>query len=291
MTTVGIIGCGLMGKGITKNYVDQQYKVLVYDPDPRTKDWIMENGAIAADSLKELSVEATIVISSLPTIDSIMTTFLGENGVFRFIKEGSVIIDMSTADANTAIQLAEEAKRKNLYFFDCPVSGGPDGAKNGTLTLMIGGDEEKYTEIRPILEVVGEHIFFLGKSGNGQIAKLCNNMIVSSTILSLGEAFLTAEKGGISRERLAEVLSIGSATKVFNVFGSNIIKEEYDNVLFSLNHMHKDLSLYMKTAAALNSPTFLGAISYQLYEAAKATGKGNKDSTAGCEVLESLSKR
>ncbi|MFC5590456.1 NAD(P)-dependent oxidoreductase [Sporosarcina soli] len=289
MTTIGIIGCGLMGKGITKCYVGEQYKVVVYDPDLATVEWIKQNGAIAAASLQELSSEASIVIASLPTVDIVNDSFLGENGVFNTIQEGAVIIDMSTTDADTAIQLANQAKRKNLYYFDSPVSGGPDGANNGTLTLMIGGDRDKFEEIKPILRVVGKDLHYLGESGNGQIAKLCNNMIVSSMILSLGEAFITAEKAGLSREKLSEVLSTGSATKVFEVFGQNIIQKEYENVLFSLNHMHKDLSLYMKTAASFASPSFLGSLSYQLFEAAKATGKGFKDTTSAIEVIESLS--
>jgi len=279
-----------MGKGITKNYVKAKYKVLVYDPDPKAIQWINENGAIAVSSLQELSSEATIVIASLPTVDIVKETFLGDNGVFNTIKKDSVIIDMSTTDANTALQVSEEAKERSLYYFDSPVSGGPDGAKNGTLTLMIGGDKNKFEEIKPILEVVGKDLYYLGKSGNGQIAKLCNNMIVSSMVLSLGEAFITAEKAGLSREKLAEVLATGSATKVFDVFGPNIINKDYDNVLFSLNHMHKDLSLYVDTAASLSSPSFLGGITYQLFEAAKATGKGTKDTTAAVELIESLSK-
>ena len=142
---------------------------------------------------------------------------------------------MSTTDANTAIQLAEEAKRRGLYYFDSPVSGGPDGAKSRTLTLMIGGDKDKFDEIKPILKIVGKDLYCSGGSGNGHIAKLCNNMIVSSMVLSFGEAFITAEKAGLSRDKLAEVLSTGSATKVFKIFGPNIINKDYENVLFSLN--------------------------------------------------------
>lgn len=290
MTTIGIIGCGLMGKGITKSYVQAHYKVLVYDPDPKTIEWINQNGAIAVSSLQELSSEAKIIIASLPTVAIVNEAFLGEDGVFNTISQGSVIIDMSTTDADTAIQLAAKAKSKNLYYFDSPVSGGPAGANSGTLTLMIAGDRNKFEEITPILEVVGKDLYYLGENGNGQIAKLCNNMIVSSMVLSLGEAFITAEKAGISREKLAEVLSTGSATKVFDVFGPNIINQDYENVLFSLNHMHKDLALYMETAASLSSPSFLGAVSYQLFEAAKATGKGSKDTTAAVEIIEGLSK-
>ena len=154
---------------------------------------------------------------------------------------------------------------------------------------MIGGDKDKFEEIKPILKVVGKDLYCLGGSGNGQIAKLCNNMIVSSMVLSFGEAFITAEKAELSRDKLAEVLSTGSATKVFNVFGPNIINKDYENILFSLNHMHKDLALYMETASSLSTPAFLGGISYQLFEAAKATGKGPKDTTAVVEVIEGLS--
>ena len=289
METVGIIGCGLMGKGIVKNFVSSQYKVLVYDPDPNTVKWIHENGAFAVDSLKELSMEATIVISSLPTVGIIKESYLGNDGVFHFIKEGSIIIDMSTADANTAIQLAGEAKKRNLHFFDCPVSGGPDGARNGTLTIMAGGDKEKFDEILPILKVVGKEIFYLGENGSGQTAKLCHNMVVASMVVSLGEAFVVASKAGLAPKKLAEVLSKGAATRVLDVYGANILNGDYDNVLFSLNHMHKDVSLYSETASSLQVPSFIGSMVFQLFETAKATSKGQLDTSAVCQVIEELS--
>lgn len=284
MKTIGVIGCGLMGKGITLNLLKKAYTVYVYDPDPKTMEWIKENGANPVNDLLGLTEKVTVFISSLPTVAVVKETFMGQTGIFKNAQSGSVIIDMSTTDAESAIYLAGKAKEQNIYFYDCPVSGGPDGAEKGMLTLMVGGEETKYQKMLPLLKDIGKNIYYLGASGNGQIAKLCNNMIVAATIASFGEAFKVAEKAGVKRTALAEVLSTGSATRVFDVFGSKIVEENYEEVAFSLNHMHKDLSLYMETAAAFSSTSLIGEQTFKLFEEAKVKGKGHLDTTVVCDM-------
>jgi 3-hydroxyisobutyrate dehydrogenase len=283
---IGIIGCGLMGKGIAYNYIQNKDDVYIYDTNPQVKDWIQENGGIAVDSLQQLGEKVEFIISSLPTVEAVKDVYL--NALLNVLKPGSVIVDMSTTDAGTAIEIASIYNEKGMYFFDSPVSGGPNGARNGTLTLMVAGDQEKFNEILPILQVVGKDIIYLGKNGNGQIAKLCHNIVVASTIASIGEAYTVASKAGLDLEKLEEILSKGSASRVLAVFGDNILKKAYDNVLFSLDHMHKDVSLYTKTAAELQVPVLLGAQTYQLFEAAKSQGLGSKDTTAVCQFIEKL---
>ncbi|WP_325166658.1 NAD(P)-dependent oxidoreductase [Viridibacillus soli] len=285
---MGVIGCGAMGKGIVKNFVKAGYEVFVFDPNPQVIPWIKEIGAVFSGTLKDIAEAVDIMVSSLPTTDIVRQSYIGENGVFNSLKKGSIIIDMSTTDAETAIDLAKVAEELGLLFYDCPVSGGPAGADSGTLTIMVGGNIQEYEKVLPILEVVGEEVFYIGESGAGQITKLCHNMVVASTIVSLGEALIVAKKAGVEPEKVAEVFAKGTANRVLNVFGENILNNQYDNVLFSLNHMHKDIWLYTKTAISEEVPSFIGSTVFQLYESAKATGKGNLDATAVCQILEEL---
>lgn len=283
---IGIIGCGLMGKGIALNYIQNNDEVYIYDTNPDVKHWIKENGGIVVESLQHLAHEVEFIISSLPTVEAVRNVYLNE--LLNELKSGTIVVDMSTTDASTAIEIASILKERGVYFFDSPVSGGPDGARNGSLTLMIAGDQEKFDEITPILQVVGKDIFYLGKNGNGQIAKLCHNMVVASTVSSIGEAYTVASKAGLELGKLADILSKGSASRVLAVFGENILNKSYENVLFSLDHMHKDVSLYTKTASELQVPVLMGAQTYQLFEAAKSQGLGQKDTTAVCKFIESL---
>lgn len=288
MKTVGIIGCGAMGKGIVKNFLKNGYKVYVYDLNEQALKRIAEKGAIIAHSPKEVAMNVNIVITSLPTPSIVKETFIGKNGIFTYLEKESIVIDMSTVDSETAEGLGQKAEEKNILFFDCPVSGGPSGANDGTLTIMVGGKRDSFPKLDPILKVVGEHIFYLGKNGAGQAAKLCHNMIVASTIVSLGEAFTVASRAGLELEQLAEVMRKGSATRILDVFGENILKGEYENVLFSLEHMLKDVSLYGETAKTMKVPSFIGSVVQGLFEIAKEKGKGKLDTSAVCEVIGEL---
>ncbi|RKI97687.1 NAD(P)-dependent oxidoreductase, partial [Butyricicoccus sp. 1XD8-22] len=164
-------------------------------------------GATPASNPEELASKVDYLILSLTSPELVKEIVLNEDsGVLQRMKQGTFILDMSTNDVNITRQIHQIAQEKGVEFYDCPLSGGPDGANNGTLTIMIGGNKEKLEEIFPVLQAIGKHIEYLGDSGAGQTVKLCHNMVVAGVISLLSEAFLTSEKAGVTKEKLASIL-------------------------------------------------------------------------------------
>ncbi|MCS0669907.1 NAD(P)-dependent oxidoreductase [Cytobacillus firmus] len=283
MKNIGVIGCGAMGKGIVKNLINNGYKVFAYDPSQDALAICGALGAIPQPSPFEAARQADLVISSLPGPSIVKDVMMGGSGVFSALKPHSFVLDMSTIDPKTAQELNQAAKEQGIHFYDCPLSGGPKGADAGTLTIMVGGDDRYLPDIRPVLESVGKDIFLLGPSGSGQVAKLCHNMLVALTTAGLGEVLAVGEKAGVSRSQLAEVIQSGSAhNRVMTVFGENILQHTYENVLFSLEHMNKDIHLYKETAKFYSEDSPLGQLVCDIYEKAMEQGKGKLDSSAVC---------
>lgn len=290
MKKAGVIGCGLMGSGIAKNLIKNNYEVYVYDINQNAVEQLTKEGAIAAETAESMAPKVDYLILSLPSPELIKKIVLDETtGVVHFMKSGTFILDMSTNDVNVTREMHEQAARNKIEFFDCPLSGGPAGATAGTLTVMAGGSEQAFPSILPVLEAVGEHIEYIGESGAGQSVKLCHNMVVAGVIGLLSEAFLTGEKAGVSKEKLASILQKGSAhTRAMDVFGVNILDQTFDNVKFSLANMSKDIDLYTNLAESKQESTLVSEPMNQLFQLAKSKGKGDLDSSAVYEVLKGL---
>ncbi len=287
MQTIGVVGCGLMGYGIATNLVHKGYEVTVFDTNPEAVQRVVTEGAAGAASVPELANLSDVLILSLPSTDLVQNVLLeGRDGALHHLKAGSAVLDMSTNDVVRTRILEEAADVVGISYFDCPVSGGPAGASSGSLTIMVGGSEEKFPHVSSVLEAMGGHVEYMGPSGSGQIVKLCNNMVVGGIISLLGEALLTGERAGMSKEKLAELFQKGSGqTKVMDVFGTNIIHETFDDVTFSLSNMLKDLTLYRNLADSEGVPTEISDAAYELFTRASAGGAGHRDSTAVAELI------
>ncbi|QRG70603.1 NAD(P)-dependent oxidoreductase [Brevibacillus choshinensis] len=291
MDTIGVIGIGAMGKGMIGSLLAKGYQVIAYDPVPAAQDWAKEKGAHVALSPADVGRTASVVITSLPGPAIVEQVLLGEDGLYSTLAAGSYVLDASTIDPATAKRLHAVGLQKGISLFDCPVSGGPAGSAAGTLTIMVGGDESKLPDITPYLQGIGKDIFYMGESGSGQVAKLCHNSVVAVITAALGEAFTVGAKAGVDPHKLAAVMDKGSAhNRVLSVFGPNILYGTYEKTVFSLDHMHKDLQLYAQAAREQQVPVLVGGTVVQLYEAAKAQGKGAWDSSAVCSVTEELAK-
>lgn len=287
MQAIGIVGCGLMGCGIATNLVRKGYEVTVYDTNPEAVERVVKEGANSASSVPELAKSSNVLILSLPSTDLVEKVLVdGIEGALQHLKLGSAVLDMSTNDVARTRRLEEAAGVVGVDYFDCPVSGGPGGASSGALTIMVGGSEEKFSQVSSVLQSMGGHVEYMGPSGAGQIVKLCNNMVVGGIISLLGEALLTGERAGLSKEKLAELFQKGSGqTKVMDVFGQNIIHGTFDDVTFSLANMLKDLSLYRTLANAEGVPTAISNAAYELFTRASEEGADERDSTAVAELL------
>jgi len=287
LKTVGVVGCGLMGQGIARNLLRHNYIVYVYDINKEKIKNLVNEGAREIESVSEMGKEVSFLILSLPSPELIKKTLLEQHGgAINFLQPGSYILDMSTNDAKTTRELHANAKSKGIEFFDCPLSGGPSGAEEGSLTVMVGGDKKVFPSILPVLKAVGQHIEYIGNSGSGQVVKLCHNMVVGGVITLLSETLLTGEKAGVPKEKIASILQKGSGqTKVMEVFGTNILNDTFHEVKFSLSNMNKDMNLYRNLAEDFKVPTFSSQTIHQLYQIAEHKGKGQSDSSAIYEIL------
>ena len=282
-----MIGCGAMGAGMVKNLLKHGYDVTTYDPDPTKQKQMTELGAIPVSSSTYGLSTIDVVLLSLPTSSLVEDTLIGSNGILHHLKNGAFVLDMSTTDVGVTKQLAQTAAENSVHYLDCPVSNGPAGANDGTLTIMVGGEEHAFHSVLPVLESIGKEIRYIGPSGSGQVVKLCNNMMVAGITVLLSETFVTGAKNGVDPKKIAELMSIGSAqNKVLSVFGPNLLNDTHDDVKFFLSHMAKDVNLYMDMTKNTQSPALLGSIVEQLYEAAKLQGKGQMDSSAVGQVVE-----
>ncbi|SHG06753.1 NAD(P)-dependent oxidoreductase [Ornithinibacillus halophilus] len=288
METVGVIGCGLMGKGIVKNLLLHNYEVYVNDINETAVNELVAIGAKKSETIEEMVLSIDTLILSLPSPPLIRDLVIEK--VLPVMKTGGTILDMSTNDVEMTRDLQKQASSKGIEFFDCPLSGGPAGAEAGTLTVMVGGNEEAFPSILPILEAVGETIEYVGQSGAGQTVKLCHNMVVGGVIGLLSEALLAGEKSGVDKQTMEKIFQKGSAqTKVMDVFGSNIINNQFDDVKFSLSNLTKDMLLYRSLAEGNQTPTLASQSFYQLFQIALNQGKGSADSTAVYELFTEIS--
>lgn len=286
LKNIGVIGCGLMGGGIAKTLLREGFNVTVFDINKNNTNLLAEMGAIEAKNVQEIGLKSEAVILSLPSPEIIKETV---TEILKTLPKGHMILDMSTNDVEMTRQLHTTCLEKDIIFFDCPLSGGPQGAENGELIIFCGGDENHYTRLRPLFDSIGEYDEYVGPSGSGQIIKLCHNMLVAGIIHLLSETLMTGEQAGVSMEKLANIFQKGTGhTRVMNVFGPNILNQTFDQVKFSLNHMTKDLSLYMNLADNVHSPTMMSQKIHQIYRDAQSNGKGEMDSTAIYQWLKSL---
>lgn len=286
MKTIGLIGCGLMGAGMATHLLRADYAVFAYDPFSVYKEQLEEAGALFVEHASALAKEADAILLSLPSSQILREVLLGVDGLLSQLKPGSVIFDMSTTDIETTRLLHNEAAEHDILFLDCPVSGGPNGAKSGTLTIMVGGNEEDFINSKEVLEVIGSSIHYIGPSGSGQIVKLCNNMLVGGITALLSETIQVANTEGVDPETLFSIISKSSGNnRVMEVFGDNLLNQSFDQVLFSLGHMAKDIELYMDMSTNHRLPQPTSAAVNQLYRLALQQNKASLDSTAIFSVL------
>lgn len=281
---IGLIGCGAMGQGIARNLLKAGHNVLIHDDMSKSRELLEGEGAEFVE-IKTISANVDHLFLSLPSTQILENALLGDD-VLSSLPKGAMIFDLGTTDVETTRMIHEKAEETGVYYLDCPVSGGPAGAESGTLTILVGGSDDIFPEARAILENVGEQIVHVGGSGTGQAVKLCNNMIVAGITALLSETMVTANNYGVSNKQLANIIQQSSGqNKVLDVFGENLINEEFDNILFFLGHMSKDLELYMNLSKESKTPQFVSSIVSQLYRTALKQGKGTLDSTAVYSVI------
>jgi 2-hydroxy-3-oxopropionate reductase len=260
----------------------------VYDVRAEAMEPFAAQGAARATNCSEAAACSDIVISMVPDSPDVEEVALGPTGIIAEARAGLVHIDMSTIAPATAINVATKLGAKGVRCLDAPVSGGELGAKNAALSIMVGGPEELFNEVLPVLQVMGKTITLCGPNGAGQIVKACNQIQVALNFVGMSEALVLGTKAGVDPAIVIKVLSGGYAqTRVMDVRGPKIIKGEFEPGFKSKFHF-KDLGIIMDTARKLNVPLPATAIAQQLFSALLAAGRGELDHSAVINVIEDL---
>ena len=286
MKKVAFIGVGKMGAQMAARLVAAGVTVTVFDPNQAAVSELVAKGARAASSPGAAAEGAQAVMFSLPTPSILRAAVTGTDGVLQAVKKGSVLIDFSTVDPETTRDLANAAASQGVDFLDSPVSGGVAGAASGKLVLMVGGDPTVLERAKPLLEHLAGRIVHCGAIGSGQLTKLSHNLIVAINTVALGEVLAASVKAGGNLQVLCDVLSAGMAgSKMLDWFQKTLFTAERP-AFFAIDLMHKDIGLCLDEFA--NYPMPLGQLVKQSYNAARAKGLGDKDSTSICELYEEL---
>ncbi len=273
MAKVGFIGLGNMGGGMARNIRQAGHELKVFDLNGQAMADICAEGAMAADSAVDAVSDVDAVITMLPAGKHVKSVYLGPDGLIAAATPGTVMMDCSTIDVDSAREVVTAATQAGLKMVDAPVSGGVAAAAAGSLTFMVGGSEDAFASAEGYLGNMGANIIHAGKAGSGQAAKICNNMMLGIQMISVSEAFILAEKLGLAAEKLFEISSKASGqcwslTSYCPVPGpvpASPANNDY-KAGFAAAMMLKDLRLAQEAATSAGVTTPLGAKSRDLYE-------------------------
>jgi 2-hydroxy-3-oxopropionate reductase len=287
--TVGFIGLGIMGRPMAKNLMEAGYDLMVHNRSPEKAEKLAEEGATAAGSPKEVAEGCDVVITMLPDSPQVEEVLTGEGGVFEGVRGGTLIVDMSTISPVVTESLASKAKEKGASLLDAPVSGGDVGAIEGTLSIMVGGSEEDFERARPLFEVMGKTVTHVGPTGAGQVTKAANQIVVALTIEAVSEALVLGSKGGVSPEKILDVLGGGLAgNKVMEVKREKFLSHNFDPGFRSELH-HKDLGIALAAGREYGVALPVTAVVDQMLLTMRRKGWGGEDHSALLRIIEDQS--
>ncbi|MFN8375396.1 MAG: NAD(P)-binding domain-containing protein [Anaerolineae bacterium] len=289
MAKIGYIGLGIMGASIARNLMKAGHELVVHNRSQAIVQQLVSEGAQAASSPKEVAQQVEFVFTNLPDSPDVEKVALGENGIIHGAHAGLIFIDNSTIKPETARMLAAKLAEAGIQALDAPVSGGDVGARNATLTIMVGGPQDAFDKALPIFQAMGKAAVLVGDSGAGQIAKACNQIIVGAQMASMAEALIMAQKAGVDPARVVDAIKGGAAqmwtldVKPPRLFAGN------RNPGFKAHMQHKDLGIVLDTAKTYGVPLPVTAVIQQLYTAiSPETGMRDLDNSAIIAVYEAL---
>ena len=284
MSRIGFIGLGNMGLPMAQNLIKAGHQVEGVDVNPHAVEKLKAAGGAAVEMAQVAAARADVVITMLPAGEQVREVYLGPNGIIASANPGTLLIDCSTIDVATARDVARAAEASGLLMLDAPVSGGVGGATAGTLTFMVGGPAQAFARAEHILQQMGQTIVHAGGPGNGQAAKICNNMILGISMIAVSEAFVLAEQLGLEHQKLFDIASKSSGqcwamTSYCPVPGpvpASPANRDYA-AGFTAAMMLKDLNLAQDAAKASGAVTDMGANAAKIYSRYVAAGEGSRD--------------
>ncbi|PNF24237.1 3-hydroxyisobutyrate dehydrogenase, mitochondrial [Cryptotermes secundus] len=284
LTKIGFIGLGNMGGPMARNVLDKGHNLVVYDVHQEAMEVLKEHGATVSQSPKDVAAQADHIITMLPNNACVLEAYQGENGIFKSVKKGTVLIDSSTVDPDVSKTVAAAAEAQGTVFLDAPVSGGVNAARLGQLTFLVGGPTEVFPAAQKLLFTMGVRAVHCGPVGSGQAAKICNNMLLGISMIGTAEAFNLGIRLGLDPKVMLETVNSSSgrcwSSEVYcpvpgtmdNVPSSNDYKGGFGTKL-----MVKDLGLAQEAATRTATPTPLGSLAHKLYRTMINTEFADKD--------------
>jgi len=288
MLKVGYIGLGLMGKSVARNILKAGFPLVVHNRSSAAVDELVHEGATAANLPAEVALQVDVVFTNLPDSPDVEKVVLGKNGIIEGAHKGLIFVDNSTIKPASARMIAEKLSAKGVLSLDAPVSGGDIGAKNGTLTIMIGGPSEAVEKVMPIFNAMGKTVTHVGDSGAGQVAKAANQIMVAAQMAAMGELLIFARKAGVDPQKVVEAIKAGAAqcwtldVKPPRLFAGNRAPG------FKAYMQLKDLKIVMDTAREYAMPLPSVAENTKLFEKMIELGMGELDNSAVIGVIEKL---
>lgn len=286
MQKIAYLGLGIMGTGMAKNLLKANYKVTVWNRNPKRCEPLVELGASQAGTPAQASHAADVIIYCLSNEAAVDEVVFGENGVLSGAHAGQIAIDMSTVHPNTSLREADAYRQKQVEFLDAPVFGSKNESAAGGLWILVGGKADVLEQVIPILNSMGEAIHHMGDTGKGAAMKLVGNLIVASQIEALGEAMVLATKAGLNSQDVLNVLhEVDFRSPLFDGIGAMLTKRDF-TPSFALKLMLKDANLIARFAEDLNSPIPAAAIVRETLKSAVNQGWGEENASALIKALE-----
>jgi 2-hydroxy-3-oxopropionate reductase len=286
MLNVGYIGLGLMGKSIARNILKAGFPLVIHNRSRAAVDELVAEGAQAANSPKEVAEQVDVVFTNLPDTPDVEKVVLGESGILEGAHAGLIYVDNSTIKPASARRIAEKLAEKNVFALDAPVSGGDIGARNGTLTIMVGGDASALEKVMPVFMTMGKTVTHVGDSGAGQVAKAANQIMVAAQMVAMGELLVFSKKAGVDPRKVVDAIKAGAAqcwtldVKPPRLFDGN------RNPGFKAHMQLKDLKIILETAQEYDIPISSTIENTRLFQQMIDSGMGELDNSAVVGVIE-----
>jgi len=288
---IGFIGLGIMGKPMSKNLLKAGYSLVVYDLNNDAVNEVVGAGAEKGKSCKDVANRSEIIITMLPNSPHVREALFGKDGIIEGAKPGTIFIDMSSIDPMVSKDIYAKLKEKKIEMLDAPVSGGEPKAVDGTLSIMVGGPEKVFNEVKEILSKMGSSVVLVGDIGSGNVTKLANQIIVALNIAAMSEAFVLATKAGVNPEKVFDAIKGGLAgSTVLNAKAPMVLNRNFKPG-FRIELHIKDLMNAMDTAHQIGVPLPLTGQVLEMMQALKVAGKEKNDHSSLVQYYEKLADR
>jgi 3-hydroxyisobutyrate dehydrogenase len=272
---IGFIGLGLMGSNMVENLQTRGFEPIVMDLNKDAVAAVVARGATEATSAKELAAASDIVMLCLTTSKVVEMLVYAEDGILAGIKEGAVLIDFGTSIPASTRKIGADLAKKGAGMIDAPLGRTPAHAKDGLLNIMASGDQATFDKVKPVLDIQGENVFYLGALGAGHTTKLINNFMGMTTVAAMSQAFAVADLAGVDRQQLWEIMSTGPSNSPFMQFCKNYAVDGVSDLGFSINNANKDLGYFLEMVKDLNTESQIAEGTSANLQAAVAAGMGN----------------